>query len=162
MHSIQFPSLTILHPSIDFDEKEHAQRIALAKQIITCIDVAIAARAYSNALDARYGSEVDNSSVREDARAFLQPFVDGHTLLGISTVYLQEKLVVFKQDAKREARYAKRLRLWTLVFETVFGKENFKSAMQASKNELPQAHCMPLLLGISLALATILIILRVF
>lgn len=157
MQSIQIPSITPLYSSIDLDEQEHLRRIALAKQIIACIDVAIAARAYSNALDARYGSAVYDSSVREDARAMLWVFVDGRTHLGISTAYLQEKLTDFQQDAKREARYAKRLRLWTRVIELIFGKDNFKSAMETSNDEFPQASYAPMLLGISFALATILI-----
>ncbi len=158
MQSIQFSSITPLYPSIDFDEQEHGRRIALAKQIIACIDVAIAARAYSNALDARYGSAVYDSSVREDARALLQSFVDGRTLLELSTSYLQEKLSEFQQDAKREARYAKRLHLWTRIFEIIFGKDNFKSGMNASTEGLPRVDFGPMLLGVSLALATILVV----
>lgn len=155
MQSSQFSSYAPFYPSIDVDEEDHAQRIALATQMIFYLDVAIAARAYSNALDARYGFEVFESTVRDESRDLLQRFVAGDTNLGMSTQELKQKLDTFKQDAKVEARYAKRLRMWTRLFEIVFGKENFKNALETCNDSLPSTVIAPILLGGSLAFAAI-------
>lgn len=157
MQSTEISSNTPTSTSIEVEEQVHAYRIGLAKQMIAFLDVAITARAYSNAVDASYGSEVYESSVRDDSRTLLQSFVDGKTLLGISTLELEEKFIVFKKDAKHEARYAKRLRLWTRLFEIVFGKANFRSAMKSGDESRSPFDFGPMLLGISLALATIMV-----
>ena len=155
MHSLHNSSFTPFYAPVEFDHKDHAQRIDLANEMIVYLDVAIAAKAYSDAIDSNYGTEILASSIRNESRDLLQRFVMGQTQLGMATGELKEKLTAIKRDAKREVRYAKRLHLWTRIFELIFGKENFKAAADACKVDPPQIDFAPILFGISLALSAI-------
>lgn len=144
-----------IYPSIEVDANEHALRIELAKQIGIHLELSIAAKAYTDALDLEYGIKGVRSSVRNETLALLREFTSGNAQLSETSQELQEMLVVAKEDARVHARYAKRMRFWTRLFEVVFGKGKLKEAAQASKNSVSQIDPMPVLIGISLAVCAI-------
>lgn len=144
-----------IYPSIEVDANEHALRIELAVKISNQLELAIAAKAYTDALDLQFGIAVVPSTVRNETHSLLQKFISGQAQLSESTQALEEMLVVAKQDARIHAKYAKRMRFWTRLFEIVFGKNNLKTAAKASKETTSQIDPTLVLIGISLAICAI-------